>query len=404
MVELMKNGEGDASGLAASAVRFENLVAQSRVAGVLSRAMSTGRLPHAYLFLGADGVGKEAAAIDLAGALLCLGHNRRQETTPAVVPCKSCPACAQSGNLAHPNLKILFPLPKPKQSADEAAETYTASQERQIEEAVSAKAADYYSPLAVTGGQEILIEHIRALRHEFSLTSFSGSWRIVIVSQADRLRVQAANAFLKLLEEPPSSVLFILTSSRESRLLPTIVSRCQALRFPPIPPSSIAEQLQSRLGVERETAEAAARLSGGSWPTARDWAREDPASQIAKAVNLLRLLVKGDPGDLDSEVDRLTTGGKADEFPALLRLLSRWLREVERYETNRQVYSHLGSDEALVRLAKFCSGRDFARAIESVENAHLDLEKRVQPSLVAHRLFILLRRILFEPESAAASS
>jgi DNA polymerase-3 subunit delta' len=382
-------------------VHFPELIGQERIHTILSRAVTGGRLPHAYLFLGPEGSGREAAAIGLARALLCRSAHEQRGTEPRELPCEHCDSCAQSRKLTHPGLSLLYPLPKPKESAsDEVGEqSYTDNQQKQIVELIAAKAEDLYIPLNIPGAQEILIEHIRSLRREFRLTSYSGGWRIVIISQADKLRIEAANAFLKLLEEPPKNVMFILTSTRESRLLPTIISRCQILRFPPLSEEEIAKELAGRLNVDADKAHSAARLAGGSWREAVRWAKEDPAGEMAKAVDLLRQLVKGDPGTLDVLADN-TAQSSAGEFDNLLVLLSKWIRDVQRYASDPERHQELSRDEALVRFAGFTAGRDHAAAIEEVNTARLDLQRNVQPALVAHNLFTSLWRTLFSKSSA----
>jgi len=382
-------------------VRFENLVGQDRVREILSRGITRKRLPHAFLFLGPDGVGKEAAALDLAKTLLCRSDHQRRGQTPEVLPCGKCDSCTQFAKLAHHSLRLIFPLPKPKEgSTDEAAaDTYTGAQQKQIEELLAAKANDPYTPLIIPGGQEILIEHVRALRQEFRLTSFSGGWRVVILSQADRLRVEAANAFLKLLEEPPDDVMFILTSSHESRLLSTIVSRCQVLRFQQLPINLIMDELKTRFKANEEKAAYCARLSGGSWHEAVRWLGGDPSAEMQKVVDFLRELVRGDPGVRDNLVDTWAQAGSG-EFTNLLVLTSKWLRDVQKYLTSPDEHPELGQDAALVKFARFTAGRDFSAAIEEVENARLDLMRNVQPALVAHRLFLHLWRKLFDSSSA----
>ncbi len=378
-------------------VEFNNLVGQNHPKDVLYRAVKTGRLPHAFLFLGNDGVGKETAALDLARSLLCLSDHQRRSVPPTIIPCNQCDSCVQISKLAHPNLKILFPMPKPKATKDDdSGENYSAAQQKLISDKMYEKSIDPYTPLTVQGGQEILIEHIRALRNEFRLTSYSGGWRIVIISQADRLRVQAANAFLKLLEEPPENVMFLLISSKESRILPTILSRCQVLRFAPLSEETIISQLVERESITVEKARASARLCEGSWYSALRWSKEDPAAEMVKAVNLLRSIVTGDPGKIDKLADDLGAASKLDNFKDLLTLLSKWIRDVQRYDAAPEWYSDLTSDEALIKFAKFTENRDFEEAIEVIEIARLDLERRVQSSLVAHNLFMNLWRILFK--------
>ena len=377
-------------------IKFPHLVEQWRITETLIRAFKSHRLPHAFLFLGQDGVGKEAAALDLARVILCSKANAESGAIDFELPCEQCPDCVQSANLKHPNLKILFPLPKPKAGKeDEETINYTAAQEKAFEELLAAKAKEYYTPLHLWGGQEILLEHIRSLRHEFSLTSFNSRWRVVIISQADRLRLEAANAFLKLLEEPPPSVVFLLTSSRESRVLPTIFSRCQILRFHPIPADRLKEQLQRRLSISSEPALISSRLANGSWWSARQWAEENAVAEMEKAVVLMRLLVSGEPGVLEVEIDKLSAASSSDQLTKLLTLLSSWLREVQRYDADPSHYADLAQYPSMKKFAAYCSGAHYDTAIAAVEEARLDLERNVLPALVLHRLFDNLQTILF---------
>ncbi len=387
-----------------STINFPHVIGQERILNALSRSTLSGRMAHALLFIGPSGTGKEAAAFDLARALLC-SHMPREEARPErSLPCEECDNCVQSRKLAHPNLTVLFPMPKPKEGNDEDAQvSYTDTQQKKIEELLLEKRNDYYHPLDLTGGQEIMVEHIRALRREFSMTSFSGRWRVVIISQADRLRVEAANSFLKLLEEPPPRALFILTSSRESRLLSTIVSRCQTYRFAPLPVELVRDELVRREQVDAAQAAAAARLAGGSWNKAREWAYGDPAAQQEKVVILFRILVAGDPGKLDVEVDRLTAASEMENLGATLVLMSHWLRDVQRLDAIPENEWPESTSDAMRRFASFCRDRDIAAALEAVDEARLDLEGRVQPGLVMFGLFQDLRRILFTTQPQSAS-
>ncbi len=372
-------------------IMFPQLIGQEKAANVLKRAIQSQRSAHAYLFLGINGVGKEAAALGFARALLC----ENLETGISNIPCEKCGSCEKSKRLTHPNLKIVFPLPKPKERSEESSgDEYTVAQQRKIEETLSKKADDHHYPLVIDGGKEILVDHIRSLRHEFSLTSFSGKYRIVLVSQADRLRLQAANAFLKLLEEPPPGVVFILTSSREARILPTIKSRCQMLRFSPLQRDVIADELCERHNIQQDQAKTAARLAGGSWNRAREWSEGDPVKELENTVNLFRMLAKGDPGEIDIEVDKISS--PTDDFLIKLNLMAQWLRDVQKYSYSPTSYSELGEDPALLKFSEFCRGRSFAEALDVIENARLDVERQVQPALVAFSLFTRLEKILFD--------
>src|SRR5690606_11296350 len=120
------------------------------------------------------------------------------------------------------------------------------------------------------------IYHVERIREEITQTmSFrpvEGRYKITIMTDADLLNDSAANAFLKLLEEPTPRSVFILTSRRPDQLLPTILSRCQRVRFDPLAPELIEEALITRKGVDPEFASAVARMADGSYADALDLA------------------------------------------------------------------------------------------------------------------------------------
>ncbi len=374
---------------------FSQVIGQKQAKSVLARSLQSERLSHAYLFIGMDGVGKEALAISFARSILC-DRGPMGDKSSEIIPCEICPSCSQTSSFQHPNMRILFPLPKPKPSGDGSVEeNYTAGQQKKISEVLSAKSKDYYSPLTVDGGTEILLDHIRSLRKEFTFTSYQGRSRIVIISQADRLRLQAANGFLKLLEEPPEGTVFILTTSRESKILPTIASRCQALRLPPLPVDTIRDALVSNRGIKEDIAAVSSRLAQGSWRGALKWASGNPATEMSKIVDLFRILLRGDPGEMDTNVDTLTQASSISDLPLILTLMSHWLGDVMRVSSFTDGYPELRQDQSLARFAEFVKGRPVNKAIEAIDEARLDLERRVHPPLVLHNLFMDLQEYLF---------
>lgn len=167
--------------------------------------------------------------------------------------------------------------------------------------------------------------------------------------------------------------------------------------FPPLAEEDLTRELVERSSVDEAVASSAARLAGGSWREAMRWANEDPAGEMSKAVEMLRQLVKGDPGVIDSLTDTVAQLA-AGEFERLLVLLSKWLRDVQRYATDPARHEPLSRDEALVKFAGFTAARDHAAAIEVVEEARLDLQRNVQPALVAHHLFMSLWKLLFRKQ------
>jgi DNA polymerase-3 subunit delta' len=212
------------------------------------RAAQRGRLAHAYLFTGPAGIGKRTFAVELARALLCEG----QREGSALEACGECAACVQVEAGTHP---------------------------------------DFFTAARPPDSQEFPVELMRELCKSFALKSARGRGKVVLLDDADDLNAEAANCFLKTLEEPPPRSVLILIGSSPDRQLPTIVSRCQVVCFASLPPEVVDELLQGR-GVEDAAIRARlVRAAGGSPGRALEMA--DPEMWEFRQT-LLRALT--DPG------------------------------------------------------------------------------------------------------------
>jgi DNA polymerase III subunit delta' len=210
---------------------FDDLVGQERVAGFLRAAVEGGAASHAYLFVGPPGSGKLSAALLLACALVCDDGG-----------CGACPACARVRRGAHPDVRVLEP----------------------------AGAATY------------LVEQVRdELVPDMWLAPADGHAKVYVLDHAEALGEAAANAFLKTLEEPPSAVTIVLLTDDYDAVLPTIASRCQAVRFSPVPPARALALLAERTGAGEDDALAALAACSGDVPRALEFLRS-PARREAR--------------------------------------------------------------------------------------------------------------------------
>lgn len=191
-----------------------------KIVADLRHAAGQGRLAHAFLFVGPEGIGKRSFAHALAQALLC-----ERNPASALDSCGECPGCKQVVAGVHPDVLTL------------------------------ARPADRH---------ELPIQTIRDLNHELALKPMRGRWRVAIVDDADDLSEEAANAFLKTLEEPPPGSILILIGTSPNLQLETIVSRCRVVWFEPLSRDDLAAVLRERELASGDDVERLADLGEGS--------------------------------------------------------------------------------------------------------------------------------------------
>jgi len=215
---------------------FDDIFGHESQIESLKTRLREGTLAHALLLTGPPGVGKRRLAEALAAAVLC-------ERGPKA-PCGECPACRKSAALSHPDTLIVEP--------DEKSGT-------------------------------IRLESVRRIRNKIAFKPFEAGAIAVILDGAGAMNPEAQNALLKILEEPPGPVVFVLIEADPALLLPTVRSRCQSLVFEPLRPADQARVLSAHCGMEPSEAEGLARLSGGSMEKAL-YLRESDYVQVIEAM------------------------------------------------------------------------------------------------------------------------
>ncbi len=266
-------------------MEIRNPVGIEKIQKVMARAFLSGHMHHALLFAGPEGTGKEAEAFDIAKRLIC--------DKEGFVFCGECPSCKKMSRMEHPDFDYLFPMPstiKPEDLHQARLEKY-----RNL----------YYSP-EFSAAASISIDRIRELKKKSGMTSFSGKNRIVIISSADKMGDAASNSILKLLEEPPENMYFVLTVNEAGLLLPTIRSRCQLIRFPFLNFNIIKEELKKISDISEEKAGVISVLCGGSFKKALEYLDEDIEEKQKAAVDLLKVSLEADEKDILSYSEELS--------------------------------------------------------------------------------------------------
>ena len=218
------------------------LASQELVWNRLRQIQTSNKIGSAYLFSGPPGCGKEGLAIKFSQMLNC--ENNRDDI------CDNCPSCIRSSKLQHENVKVLFPLPTPKKSSGNEVTGIDKKDIDIVTNEIHKKSIDPYHKIIIPKANRILIQSIRELRRNLYLKSESSGRKVVLVFDAHLLSVgqgEAANAFLKLLEEPPSNTTIVLVTDHVELLLPTIISRCQRIGFPRLDDRYIGAWFQSKI-------------------------------------------------------------------------------------------------------------------------------------------------------------
>ncbi len=373
-----------------------NPINQDRARSVLRRAVESGRVAHAYLFHGPDGVGKRAAALEFAQALLCEGD--------AGAPCGRCIPCQKVVRGVHPDVHVLIPQPKDADT-EEVSRRLTRLFEDPYATVDFARRPALDDPDRVSNKQAgYHIDRVHEQLHRaFSFKPVEGSWKIGIVTDADLFGGRSANAFLKLLEEPSPRTVFIMTTSRLDHILPTILSRCQRVGFPPLAPAEIAARLAKTTELPPEEAQIIARMSDGSFALAAELAGNSGLMLMREAVvELFRVIWaydgRGTPADRELLIDLISQHAALgrERVKNLLRLMLGWLGDIVVFRATGDTRSLVNIDqsEQVMNFSDHVPHADVPAMIARVEEAVGLAQRNVNLNLLLTRLYRELRRAM----------
>ena len=380
------------------------LIAQESAKEFLRRARQNERVAHAYLFHGPQGTGKEALALLAAQSFFCEALRSKPAPQPATISlfdepaakptahsnesselaCGVCSACRRVAEMTHPDVRIIFPR------------TAAASEDERTE-VLRSLAGNPYRRSRPWENPNILIDDVRGLKRDLGMTSYEGHGIAALILEADRMKAEAANALLKMLEEPPPQTLLILTATSLDSMLPTIVSRCQPVRLLILTREQIVAALQEKHGVPIARAQFIAKLANGSFRRALDLLDDDVDAQRQKAVEFLRMAFRfNKPVEQMDFLNTLVREHDRRDLRQLLEFCMLWIRDGCILKTlgssPQAVAAIINTDQErqLSDLIKNLPEFDFPGVVTELEFAIECLDRYVQPWLV---LMVLLHRI-----------
>jgi len=340
---------------------FESLTGNSRVKEVLKRMLTSGRLPGALLFVGEEGIGKKLFALEVARALNC-------RTPIDLEGCGTCTACTRIGEINYPTTK--------REHDDWKQILWT--NHRDVGIVVAPKRVLY-------------VKQMREIEGEANYRPVEGNARVFLIDEADRLNDSSANALLKVLEEPPSTSHIILITSRPAMLLPTILSRCQLIRFAPLSPAEIEGYLTKSKLVDPSSARIRARAASGSIARALSGDLETFNAQRKAMLTVLEALVVSDNrAQLLRSAEQLNEAQFQEEFEERLDVLETLIHDAWRLSLGspreQLVNEDLSND--LVTIGKKMNPSKAAAWILEIEDMREQLIVNINKKVATDALFL----------------
>ena len=356
---------------------WSEVINQERIKDALARGIEQQRVAHAYLFYGPDGVGKKAAALAFAQSLQC---EKQQHAA-----CEQCNACGKVSRMTHPDVHVLFPFPSDTAPRD-VGERLKLLGENPYNPVDFIRKPSLADPSKGSNKQSIFtVARINEeLRRAMSFKPVEGRYKIAIITNVEVMRQEAANAFLKLLEEPGPATVFILITDRPDKVLPTVLSRCQRLRFDPLLASDIETALMSRLGLDQDKAKTLARMANGSYTRAVELAgNEDLVESRQLVLDFFRFAFVQNTDKLSDVIDQLGVMGR-ERLKGIMHLMLSWTRDLMLYSTinDDSLLINLDQKESIERFCRNVPDANLEAIIRVIEQAIELLGRNVQIYLI----------------------
>ena len=272
-------------------IKFDVKKSHSGIWELLEKTIENNKIGNAYLFSGLSGVGKEAMAIEY-GATINRKHFKDDKSLADA-------SYTRFKNLQHELLKLIVPLPTGKTQKNNVniLESLNNADLELLKDNIAQKSTNPFHKIILPNATRIRINSIRELRKSLYLKSNDIGRKIVLIFDAHLLtagQAESANALLKILEEPPSNTTLILVTDKKNQLLPTILSRCQHIDFPPLTKETIKNTLLEN-NIESESTELIAGISQGDMRRALEISN-DSIENLIKLIQELSMSVINEDG------------------------------------------------------------------------------------------------------------
>lgn len=368
---------------------FSNIKGQERAINILKNIISSEKIAQSYLFYGLSGIGKLTTAFEFAKAVNC--SNQKNYDC-----CDNCSSCHKIDHFSHPDIHFVFPTPKYEISAD--GEYKKEKDQLQVQNFIEQMKFTPYLRYQFSKATSIQIDTIRNLERKICFKPNEGKYRIIIIVEADKMTRGAANAFLKTLEEPPNYAIIILTTTKFSALLPTIISRCQKIKFNSVSSEIIENHLIKNYNVDKIQAKIISRISNGNVAKAISMSQTEIAEARDIALDFINFIIEKDFKGINDFSDNFSQNRNEDLLKEILDFIILWFGDLIYLIYNSEKIVNIDQKDNLMKFYQKTelSEKNIREIIDLIEKAKHLISGHINFELIAIDTFFQIYKRVYQ--------
>lgn len=357
---------------------FKDVIGQEEAKQRLIREAKEGKIAHARLFCGPEGIGKLPLAIAFARYLSCNNPGENDA-------CGVCPSCVKFNKLAHPDLHFVFPVIK-KKAKDTVSDDFISEWRELLSHTPYFNLNIWLEEMGAENQQaQIYVKESDEIIRKLSLKSSQGGYKIMIIWLPEKMNVECSNKLLKLLEEPPSQTIFLLISEEPDMLLTTIQSRTQRFTLYGIKEECIMERLQNQYGLQEKDANSIAHQSEGNFLKALESIHLSEENKLFfdLFVNLMRLSYQRKIREMKQWSETLAAMGR-EKQKHFLSYCQRLVREnfIYNFQDPSLIFMNEEEQNFSKRFAPYINEKNVMGIMDELSEAQRHIEQNVNARMV----------------------
>ena len=369
-------------------MQFRKIIGQDEIKRRLVQTVRENRVSHAQLFFGPEGSRKLAMAIAYAQFINCKNRIFDPNSSSGGDSCGTCPSCIKFAKLIHPDLHFIYPVARTREvEKDPVSKDFIKTwREVLLEGNFRLNLNDWYQVAGFEKKQGIInADDCSEILRTLSYKSYESEFKVMIIWMADRLYHAAAPKILKILEEPPDKSLFILITENPEKILNTILSRTQSLRFTRLKDDDLMKELTTGLNCSAEDAQRVIPLADGNFTRAVRILKqdEDELFFLEKFVQWMRLCYKNDLKETYDFTQIIAKLGR-EKQKNFLAYTQRIIRNALLINYKNSQLSKLNQEEKdfMVKFGRFINHNNIQRFHDELEKAQMQIDRNANPGIL----------------------